>query len=156
VRNERGGHFLRGCCTKCMEARRQLRIAMVIDEWDDASNGGVVSTQRFTKLLRQRGHVVTVIAGGRAAAGKIGLPPFYLPLVENRMRQMRFMFAWPKRQVLKAAFARQDLIHVQTPFYLGMQAITMARKAGLPVVSSFHVQAENVLHNIGIRSEGVA
>ena len=28
----------------------------------------------------------------------------------------------------------------------------MARKAGIPVVSTFHVQAEHLLHNVGLRS----
>jgi hypothetical protein len=29
---------------------RPLRIAMVIDAWDDQNNGAVVSTRRFTEL----------------------------------------------------------------------------------------------------------
>jgi hypothetical protein len=39
---------------------------MVIDVWDEAANGAVVSTRRFTgELLRERGHTVAVLAGAR-------------------------------------------------------------------------------------------
>ena len=137
-------------------APRKLRIAMVIDVWDDAANGAVVSTRRFTELLRERGHTVTVLAGGVPAPGKIVLPPFTIPFADGIMRKMRFLFAWPDRGVLAAAFAEHDLIHAQMPFYLGMRAVTIARKTGRPVVSTFHVLAENVLHNVGIRSQTAA
>ena len=45
------------------------------------------------------------------------------------------------------------MIHNQFPFYLGIKAITLARTLGIPVVSSFHVQAENMLHNVGLESQ---
>jgi len=126
---------------------------MVIDVWDDVANGAVVSTRRFTELLRERGHTVTVLAGGVPAPGKIVLPSFTIPLADGIMRKMRFLFAWPDRRVLSAAFAKHDLVHVQMPFYLGMRAVVIARKMGRPVVSTFHVLAENVLHNVGIKNQ---
>jgi len=44
------------------------------------------------------------------------------------------------------------VVHVQFPFLLGIRAISLARRARLPVVSTFHVQAEHLLYNVGIRS----
>ena len=129
-----------------------LRIAMVLDAWDETNNGGVVSTRRFTELLRARGHQVTVVATGRPAPGKVVLPQFRIPIADGIMRKMRFPFAWPDRSILAAVFAAQDVVHVQFSFYLGMRAVALARAAGLPVVSTFHVQAEHLLHNVGIRS----
>ena len=76
-----------------------LRVAMVLDAWDDAANGGVVSTRRFTALLRARGHTVTVITTGAAEPGKVVLPSFFVPVAGNVMRKMRFPFAWPSRRV---------------------------------------------------------
>jgi glycosyltransferase involved in cell wall biosynthesis len=137
-------------------ATRPLRVAMVIDVWDDAANGAVISTRRFTELLRERGHTVTVLAGGVPAPGKIALPPFAIPLADGIMRKMRFLFAWPDRGLLAAAFAEHDLVHVQMPFYLGVRAVAIARKMGLPVVTTFHVLAENLLYNVGIRSQTMA
>ena len=126
---------------------------MVLDAWDDAANGGVVSTRRFTALLRARGHTVTVITTGAPEPGKVVLPSFFVPVAGNVMRKMRFPFAWPSRRVLTETLSRQDVVHVQFPFYLGMRAVAIARRLGVPVVSTFHVQAEHLLYNVGLRSE---
>jgi 1,2-diacylglycerol 3-alpha-glucosyltransferase len=125
---------------------------MVLDAWDETANGGVVSTRRFTDLLRRQGHMVTVVSTGAPARGKVRLERFRVPLADRIMREMRFPFAWPDRRILTETFARQDVVHVQFPFLLGIRAISIARQAGLPVVSTFHVQAEHLLHNVGIRS----
>lgn len=130
----------------------QLRIAMVIDAWDDANNGAVVSTRRFVQILRERGHVVEILATGAPAPGKVPLRSFVIPTPGNIMEKMRLPFAWPDRRILEEVIGRQDVIHNQFPFYLGMKAIGVARRAGIPVVSTFHVQAEHLLHNVGIRS----
>ncbi len=134
---------------------RPLRIAMVLDSWDDPNNGGVVSTRRLVELLRGRGHEVTVVAAGRPEPGKVALRQFRVPLVDGVMRRMRFRFAWPERRLLEETLARQDVVHVQFPFWLGIRAVTLARRAGVPVVCTFHVQAEHLLHNVGIRSQAL-
>jgi len=125
---------------------------MVIDAWDDANNGAVVSTHRFAEILRARGHTVEVLATGVPAPGKILLKSFVIPTPGNIMEKMRLPFAWPDRRILVETLGRQDVIHNQFPFYLGIKAIGVARKAGVPVVSTFHVQAEHLLHNVGVRS----
>jgi len=129
-----------------------LRIAMVIDAWDDANNGAVVSTRRFTDLLRQRGHTVEALTTGLPMPGKVALKSFVIPTPGKIMEKMRLPFAWPDRRLLEETLARQQVIHNQFPFYLGIKTITLARRLGIPVVSSFHVQAENMLHNVGLRS----
>jgi hypothetical protein len=53
-------------------APRPLRIAMVIDVWDDAANGAVVSTRRFTELLRERGHTAPPRPAWPATTGSSG------------------------------------------------------------------------------------
>lgn len=127
---------------------------MVIDSWDDAANGAVVSTRRFADLLRARGHTVTILAAGEPSPGKVALPTFYIPFANGIMRKMRLPFAWPTRRLVEDTLSRQDVVHVHFPFYLGIRTITLARRMGLPVVSTFHVQAEHLLYNIGIRNQG--
>jgi 1,2-diacylglycerol 3-alpha-glucosyltransferase len=139
------------CRVNCAD----MRIAMVTDAWDDTNNGGVISTRRFVDLLRARGHTVEILATGEAAPGKVPLRTFVIPTPGRIMEKMRFSFAWPDRRILEETLARQDVIHVQFPFYLGIRAISVARKLGVPVVSTFHVQAEHLLHNVGIRSQAM-
>jgi glycosyltransferase involved in cell wall biosynthesis len=125
---------------------------MVIDAWDDANNGAVVSTRRFTEILRARGHTVEVVATGKAEPGKIPLKSWVIPTPGNIMERMRLPFAWPDRRILEEVIGRQDVVHNQFPFWLGIKAIRLARRANVPVVSTFHVQAEHLLHNVGVRS----
>ena len=127
---------------------------MVIDSWDDAANGAVVSTRRFSDLLRAQGHTVTILAAGAPAPGKVVLPTFYIPFANGIMRKMRLPFAWPSRRIVEEVLSRQDVVHIQFPFYLGIRTIQLARAKGLPIVSTFHVQAEHLLYNIGIRNQG--
>ncbi len=141
--------------TPAQVSDRPLRIAMVIDSWDDAANGAVISTRRFTDLLREHGHTVTILAAGEPAPGKVVLRPFYIPFANDIMRKMRLPFAWPTPAIIDATLAKQDIVHVQFPFYLGVKAITTARRLGKPVVSTFHVQAEHLLYNIGVRNQGL-
>ncbi|HQR29219.1 MAG TPA: glycosyltransferase [Anaeromyxobacteraceae bacterium] len=131
---------------------RPLRIAMVIDAWDEANNGAVVSTRRFTSILRARGHTVEVLATGEPQPGKVPLKTWYIPTPGNIMEKMRLPFAWPDRKILETVLSRQDVVHNQFPFWLGIKSIGVAHRAGVPVVSTFHVQAEHLLHNVGLRS----
>jgi len=135
-----------------LEPERPLRIAMVIDAWDEANNGAVVSTRRFSEILRRRGHVVEILATGEPAPGKVPFKTFFVPTPGRIMERMRLPFAWPDNRILAEALSRQDVVHVQFPFYLGIRAITVSRQARVPVVSTFHVQAEHLLHNVNIHS----
>lgn len=136
-----------------VSAAGPLRIVMVLDTYDDVRNGAVISTQRFTGLLRGAGHRVLILSSGEPGPDKIALRAFYPPFFKKIMQRMRFIFAWPERRILEAAFREADVVHVQFPFYLGIRAVSVARALGKPVVASFHVQAEQLLHNVGLRQQ---
>ena len=126
-----------------------MRIAFVTDTYEDGISGGAVTAVRFVEALRRR-HEVTVVATGAPAPGKVRVPGFQVPI--RAMRENRITFGWPSRDVLEPVFAAVDLVHVQFPFYLGFGAVKLARRMGMPLVSAFHVQPENILYNIGIHS----
>lgn len=128
---------------------RRLRIAYVVDTYDDASNGGSISARRFVEALRRRHEVVLVAGGGAPGPDRVALPrlqPFRV------MREMGFAFAVPRRRLLEPAIRAADVVHVQFPFWLGYGAARLARRAGTPWVAAFHVQPENMFHNVGLRS----
>ena len=132
---------------------KRLKIVVVTDVFDGAWGGGMISAERFVAGLRKK-HDVTVVSTGKEAPGKIIVPGYYLPFppVKNILIKMGFIFAIPRKKILKEAFARADIIHVQLPFLLGIGAVRIANRMGKPVISSFHVQPENILYNIGLRS----
>ncbi|ONI81519.1 hypothetical protein ALI144C_19580 [Actinosynnema sp. ALI-1.44] len=133
-----------------------MRIAMLLDAWDDAPTGAVISTRRFTERLRDRGHTVTVVSTGAPYPGKIALPELKVPLAQSIITKMRTPLAWPDRGTLARAVADADLVHVHTPFLLAMRGITVAKQAGVPTVATFHVRAEHILRNIGVRDQAAA
>jgi glycosyltransferase involved in cell wall biosynthesis len=134
-----------------MPAPRRLKIAYVTDMFDGVKTGGVISARRFVTALRER-HEVTVVAGGPDGPGLVGLPRFTIPPFGTIMREMGFIFAWPTRSRLEPVLREADVVHVQFPFWLGVRAAALARQVGTPVVAASHLQPENMLHNVGLRS----
>ena len=132
-----------------------MRIAMVLDSWDNEANGAVVSTRRFTEWQRAAGHEITIVANAAPEPGVVPLPTFEVPFFGGIMRRMKFQFARPDRGILAGVLARHDLIHIQFPFWLGVRAMRMARRAGVPTVATFHVQGEHILYNVGVRSDAL-
>lgn len=125
---------------------------MVIDPWDHPFNGTVVSARRVAAALnRERFRLRLLTIGSDPAVPgceRFGFPELRLPLVQRIIEEMRAPLARPVRHRLEAALADCDLLHVQYPFALGHAAIGVARRLGLPVLCSFHVQPENILRNI--------
>jgi 1,2-diacylglycerol 3-alpha-glucosyltransferase len=134
-----------------MPSDRRLHIAYVADTFDSTIAGGVRSARRFVEALRTR-HDVTVVSAGSPGDVGVPLPAFYPPFFGEVMQQNGFVFAIPRRRALEALFRRVDVVHVQFPFWLGLRAAAIASAVGTPLVSAFHVQPENLLYNLGLRS----
>src|SRR5580692_3531230 len=129
-----------------MSIHNRIKIAFVADTLHSASGGAILSGEYVVNRLR-RDH--TVVAVG--TDGDDALPSFQLPL--RAMRESGFVMARPDRAVLARALAQVDIVHLQFPFWLSFAALEEARKLGLPVVAGFHVQPENALFNVGVRSD---
>ncbi len=129
-----------------------MKIAMVIDRFDDVKNGGVQSARRFVEYLR-REHEVTVIAAGQDEEGLVGMPFFFIPFLKQKMIKNGMYFGWPVEDRIREVLEEIDLVHVQFPFILGWKTAQWAREMNKPLVCSYHVQPENILYNMGINSD---
>lgn len=136
---------------------KPVRIAMVLDTYDDARNGAVISTQRFTKLLRSNGNKVIIVSTGKPVEDKVLLKEFYPPFlfIRNIMKRMKFTFAWPNNEKLIDVIDKVDIVHNHFPFYLGYKATKIAKQKNKPIASTFHVQAEQIANNIGIYNKQI-
>ncbi len=148
------------------------RIAIVIDPWDLPYNGTVVSARRFVHALESRGQRFRILYctdSGQSNSqmrsdeeawddlsadghDRVVFKPLSVPGFNHIIRSMKVLLARPQRTRVREALEGCSLLHVQFPFFLGYIAIQEAAKLGIPVVCSFHVQPENVLMNVGIRS----
>jgi 1,2-diacylglycerol 3-alpha-glucosyltransferase len=131
--------------------KTRLKIAVVIDAYDECRNGAAISTKRFVSMLR-REHDVFLVSTGEPAPGKTLLPKFYPPGVRKVMKRMNAPLAIPINRRLMKVFREVDVIHVQFPFLLAIRTLKIARKLHIPVVTTFHIQAEHLAMNAGIRA----
>jgi glycosyltransferase involved in cell wall biosynthesis len=129
--------------------KRRLKIAMVSDTVNaSAGAGAVVSGELFAERLRKNHDIVIISADAHSADIKLrGIRPTFVPEIKHG----GFIFAIPDRKALRKAFADVDIVHLHLPFWLSFVALDEAKKAGKPVVASFHVQPENMLYNVNIR-----
>lgn len=132
-------------------ARKQLKIAMVIDSYDEGKNGAAISTRRFVEMLRKE-HEVLIISTGEPAPGKVVMPRFYAPMWRKVMKRMNVPLAVPSYTKLRKAIGDMDIVHIQFPFLLGIRSVRIANKLKIPVISTFHIQAEHLAMNAGINS----
>jgi 1,2-diacylglycerol 3-alpha-glucosyltransferase len=129
-----------------------LRIAFVADTLQGWIGGGIVAGRHFVERLR-REHEVVVIGADVEGPDCVKLPGFRAPV--RAMHEMAFTMAWPSRERIRTALAGADVVHLHFPFWLSFAARAEARAAGIPVVAAFHVQPENILYNVGLRSRAL-
>ena len=134
-----------------------MRVALVVDAWEFPFNGLTISARRFVRTLSKSGFHFTVLCveGGSASVREVDAVRFpRLPLFryDPVILAMKFPVAKPDRSLVRRALDRTDLLHIQVPGPLGMVAMRQARVQGIPVIWSFHVQAQNVLWNMGFTS----
>jgi len=130
------------------------KIALVIDPWDYPFNGTVVSTRRFVFALEdQFNFTIFKTSDDSANVGdnlNANFKKISVPGVNHIIDRMQAPIARPDRQKIERNLMGCDLVHVQYPFLLGHRTIRVARRMGIPVVSSFHVQPENILRNLNL------
>src|SRR5512138_322068 len=80
------------------------------------------------------------------------MPHFYAPVVKRVMKRMNTPLAVPKYLKLRKAIREMDIVHIQFPFFLGIRSVRIATRLKIPVISTFHIQAEHLAMNTGITS----
>ena len=121
-----------------------MNIVLVIDQYDDGNNGTTVTARRFAHELRKLGHKVTILAGGEPAEHKICAPMHKIPIFQKLIESQGMRFAKPNDQAYYEAFKDADVVHFYMPFRFCRRGEELARQLGVPTVSAFHVQPEDV------------
>lgn len=132
-----------------------MKIAFVADTLHGWIGGGIIAGRRLVEELR-REHDVLTIGADVPGPNRLVFPGFRLP--GEGFRRMDFTMAYPHRPTLRRAFERVDLVHLHFPFWLSLVSVRVLRKMRRRpgVVASFHVQPENALMNLGVRSKTAA
>jgi len=115
-----------------------MRIALFTDSWLPRVDGLTTSVAGFKARMEARGHTFHVFAPGpRRESGPEetrykGIPFWGYRDFHIAIRPGQHDTA---RLVKEGGF---DLVHIQSPFLVGYRGLRAARKAGLPVVTSYH------------------
>lgn len=139
-----------------MERTEPLKLLFVINNLYTRGNGLSASARRTITLLRGRGHDVRVLSSGtteQAQACNFTAPEFTLParrfpLADAIISAQGYAFAKPKRKVIKQAVAWADVVHLEEPFGLQARTAHAAKRAGKPVLATYHIHPENITATI--------
>lgn len=138
----------------------RLKVGVVIDPWEYPFNGTVVSTRRFVRALEDEidfALLATPKPGVANDQRMIKFPKLSIPGFNGIIEGMKVPLANPWGAVRVAdGLKGQDLVHMQFPFFLGAAACRAAKRLGIPLICSFHVQPENLLRNLGLNSSVLA
>ena len=139
-----------------MERTEPLKLLFVINNLYTRGNGLSASARRTITLLRERGHDVRVLSSGSAeqaqacnfTAPEFALPARRFPLADAIISAQGYAFAKTKRKVIKQAVAWADVVHLEEPFGLQARTAHVAKRAGTPVLATYHIHPENITATI--------
>ena len=139
-----------------MERTEPLKLLFVINNLYTRGNGLSASARRTITLLRERGHDVRVLSSGTAEQAQacnfttpeFTLPAMRFPLADAIISAQGYAFAKPKRKVIKQAVAWADVVHLEEPFGLQARTAHVAKRAGKPVLATYHIHPENITATI--------
>lgn len=128
-----------------------MKIAYVMDQYDNRNNGTTISAARFIAHLRERGHEVRVVATGKPAPDKFVVPSADFGIFDPLVSSQGMTFARLDAAVIREAIKDVDIVHMFLPYKLCMKTREIARELGIPHMAAFHCQPENVSYNIGMK-----
>jgi 1-acyl-sn-glycerol-3-phosphate acyltransferase len=133
-----------------------MKIAYVIDQYDNQNNGTSVSAFRFAHCLKARGHDVRIVATGQQTPEKFVVPTTSFGPLNKVFCAHGMAFGRPDKGVLEKALEDADIVHLFLPFRLCRGARKVAKRMGVPHMAAFHCQPENITYNIGLKRLPIA
>lgn len=128
-----------------------MKILIVIDQYDNLSNGTTISAKRFVDGLRKDGNEVQILSTGKDEEDKFSLKTYKFPkIIDKYFKANEMVFARPDEEVMRNVFKDQDVIHFYMPFRLAKKGVKIAEEMHIPYTTAFHVQPENITYAVGL------
>lgn len=134
-----------------------MKIAIVIDIYQDMGNGTSMSARHFVKKLQERGNDVIVLCTESADnkektdSSLVEFPIKKIPVFQKVIESQHAILAEPYEVKIREAFVDVDVVHIYMPFFLGTACAKIAHSMGIPVLGCYHISAENITFNAGMR-----
>lgn len=128
-----------------------MKIAIFSESYHPVVNGVTRSVDTLVEGLKADGHQADVFApGARTPCGDEPsvhrFPAYFLPGVPD------YPLAIPFSRPIYEFFVRErfDLVHIQTPFALGLCGLYLARRFRIPVVATLHTLYVEYSHYVPV------
>jgi glycosyltransferase involved in cell wall biosynthesis len=126
-----------------------MKIALFSDSFLPVPNGVSIAVRGLAKELRGLGYKVYIFAPTFRGYEDTDPNVLRLPSIQPPVAY-RYPLALPVSPRIIDAFGQLgiDIVHTHTPFFTGMAARSLAKRAGLPLVSTYHTLYENYIHYV--------
>lgn len=126
-----------------------MKIGLFTNNYRPLVNGLATSVETFAQAFRRAGHEVTVVAprypgASDREAGVLRVPGVRAPTHHAYVLPMTW---WPGVRSAVAAL-KLDVFHAQHPLLLGSAAGHWARRAGRPLVFTYHTHYDRYAHYV--------
>lgn len=119
-----------------------MKLTLVTETYPPEVNGVAMTLERLVKGLIKQGHDVELVRPKQKADGDKPSEPYPVHLMRGvpLIGYGDLQFGWFAGGKLKKLWTanRPDVVHIATEGMLGFSALNVARKLGIPVVTSFH------------------
>lgn len=129
-----------------------MRILIATDTYYPDINGAAYFTYRLATTLAKRGHSVFVMCPSRSSKNTVsndnGITVYgirSIPILIYRNFRISPLFI---SRTIRGAIKEvsPDIVHIQNHFLIGREAVSAAKKLGIPVIGTNHFMPENLLH----------
>ncbi|STQ87175.1 glycosyltransferase family 4 protein [Helicobacter muridarum] len=138
-------------------------IAIVVDSYNDRSNGTSMTAFRFARELIRRGHDLRIVATkpsdmeqdkdvviGSEGEKLYFVKERYIPLVTEISHKQHMIFGYPDSKVLELAIKGCDIVHFYLPFALEIMGVKICRRLKVPYIGAFHLQPQHISYNMNM------
>jgi 1,2-diacylglycerol 3-alpha-glucosyltransferase len=129
-----------------------MRILTATDTYYPDVNGAAYFTYRLATLLARRGHDVFVMCPSRSFKNTVsnhgevavyGIRSIHLPVYQNFRVSPVFTCRTIRRVIREIS---PDIVHIQNHFLIGKEAVSAARRLGIPAMGTNHFMPQNLTH----------
>ncbi len=136
----------------------KLKIIFYTDTYLPAIDGVVTSIINTKRELEKRGHSVYVFASGDDRSKpikEIGKNVFAVPGIKFRKYPQYRIALFTLPVAMKFNSIKPDIVHLHTPFTMGLSGLAMAKLNKVPAVATFHTffTRRSVLKEYGTSSK---
>ncbi|WP_022924983.1 glycosyltransferase [Serinicoccus marinus] len=118
-----------------------VRVAIVTESFLPALNGVTTSVCKVLECLREQGHDALVVAPGTSPWSPVMTPEHYAGFPVHSVTSVpvrKFRVGLPSYEIETVLHRfRPDVMHVASPFVLGVRGLVAARALGIPSVAIY-------------------